>query len=268
VTFLTSGPAADELRARGMAVRSRVLGDFHVAVDVAGELERPVDVCVVAVKAFDLEPSLRRIRPDALGGALLIPLLNGVEHVELLRRLYPRARLVAASIRVESARTAPGHIEQSSPFLSIEMALRPEVEDDVRRLSEHLQRGGAEVHLRDDEAGLLWDKLVFLAPLALLTTHAGAPAGVVRTERRDDLVAVVREAASVARAEGAAVDPEATIAALDGVPDTMRSSMQRDAAAGRPLELEAIGGSILRAAARTGVPAPVTGRLVAALRDR
>jgi 2-dehydropantoate 2-reductase len=48
----------------------------------------------------------------------------------------------------------------------------------------------------------------------------------------------------------------------------MRSSMQRDAAAGRPLELEAIGGSILRAAARTGVPAPVTGRLVAALRDR
>jgi 2-dehydropantoate 2-reductase len=176
--------------------------------------------------------------------------------------------VVAASIRVESARTAPGRIEQSSPFLSIEMAVRPEVEDGVRRLGEHLQRAGAEVHLRGDEAGLLWDKLVFLAPLALLTTHAGAPAGVVRTERRSDLLAVVREAANVARAQGAAVDPEATIAALDGVPETMRASMQRDAAEGRPIELEAIGGSILRAAARTGVPAPVTGRIVADLRER
>jgi 2-dehydropantoate 2-reductase len=268
VTFLTGGPAAEALRAQGMSVRSRLLGDVDVAVGVAAELEHPVDACVVAVKAFDLDASLRRIDPDALGSALLVPLLNGVEHVALLRRRYPRAGVVAASIRVESRRTAPGRIEHSSPFVSVEMAVRPEVGDGVRRLTEHLRRAGVEVHLRDGEAGLLWSKLVFLAPLALLTTHAGAPAGVVRTERRHDLVAAVREAASVARAEGAEIDPQSTIAALDAVPATMRSSMQRDAEEGRPLELDAIGGSILRAAARTGVPVPVTARLVAALRDR
>jgi 2-dehydropantoate 2-reductase len=119
-----------------------------------------------------------------------------------------------------------------------------------------------------DEAGVLWDKFVFLAPLALLTTHANAPAGVVRTERRDELTAVVREVASVARAEGADVDPEATIAALDGVHESMTSSMQRDAAEGRALELEAIGGSILRAAARAGVEVPFTAGLVRDLRAR
>ena len=95
----------------------------------------------------------------------------------------------------------------------------------MRRLGDHLQRAGVEVTLRVDEAGVLWDKFVFLAPLALLTTHANAPAGVVRTERRDELTAVVREVASVARAEGADVDPEATIAALDGVHESMTSSM-------------------------------------------
>jgi 2-dehydropantoate 2-reductase len=267
VTFLADGPGAETLRAGGMSVRSRLIGDVDMGVGVTAELDHPVDACVVAVKAFDLDASLRRIDADALGSALLVPLLNGVEHVDLLRRRYPRARVVAASIRVGSRRIAPGHIEHSSPFVSVETAVRPEVGDDLRRLAEHLRRAGVEVHLCDGEAGLLWSKLVFLAPLAL-TTHAGAPAGAVRTERRDDLVALVREAASVARAEGAEVDPEATIAALDAVPATMRSSMQRDAEEGRPLELDAIGGSILRAAARTGVPAPLTARLVAALRDR
>jgi 2-dehydropantoate 2-reductase len=242
--------------------------DFHVAVGVTEAIDRPVDVCVIAVKAPDLDLALRRVHPAALGGALLVPLLNGVEHVALLRRLYPRSRVVAASIRVASARSAPGRIEHSSPFMSIEMAAGPDTEADIRRLRDHLQRAGVEVHLREDGDGLLWDKLVFLAPLALLTTHACAPAGVVRTERRDDLVALVREAASVAGADGATVDPDATIAALDAVPETMMSSMQRDAAEGRSLELEAIGGSILRAAARTGVRVPVTGRLVQELRVR
>jgi 2-dehydropantoate 2-reductase len=268
VTFLTDGPGAEALRERGIEVHSRLFGDFHVAVQVAGELEPPVDACLVAVKAFDLEASLRRIAPEALGSGLLVPFLNGFEHIGLLRDRYPNGRVVPASIRVESARVSAGHIRQSSPFAPIELAVRPDVEDDVRRLGDHLQRAGVEVTLRVDEAGVLWDKFVFLAPLALLTTHANAPAGVVRTERRDELTAVVREVASVARAEGADVDPAATIAALDGVHETMTSSMQRDAAEGRTLELEAIGGSILRAAARMGVEVPVTGRLVRDLRAR
>lgn len=268
VTLLTGGRSAEALRERGVEVRSRLLGDLHEPVGVAAELDAPVDACVVAVKAPDLEAALARVPEAALGEALVVPFLNGVEHVALLRRRYPRARVVAASIRVESARTAPGHIEQTSPFAMVEIALRPDIERDATRLADHLRRTGLEVVLRDDEAGLLWDKLIFLAPLALLTTHSAAPAGVVRTERRDEMLAVVDEIAAVAAAEGASVDAAATVAALDAVPPTMTSSMQRDAAEGRPIELEAIGGSILRAAARNGVPAPVTERLVEALRAR
>jgi 2-dehydropantoate 2-reductase len=150
----------------------------------------------------------------------------------------------------------------------MEMAVRPDVAGDARRLSDHLRTAGVDVTVREHEAGLLWDKLAFLAPLALLTTYTGAPAGVVRGRWRADLISVVKEVASVAHAEGAAVDPAVTLAALDQVPASMMSSMQRDAAEGRTLELEAIGGSILRAAERTGVPVPVTHRLVRELRVR
>jgi len=64
------------------------------------------------------------------------------------------------------------------------------------------------------------------------------------------------------------LDEAATLAILERVPDAMRSSMQKDAAAGRPIELDAIGGAVLRAAERGGTDAPVTARLVTELRAR
>ena len=71
-----------------------------------------------------------------------------------------------------------------------------------------------------------------------------------------------------ARADGVELDEAATLAILERVPAGMRSSMQKDAAAGRPIELDAIGGAVLRAAERAGTEAPVTARLVAELQAR
>jgi 2-dehydropantoate 2-reductase len=114
---------------------------------------------------------------------------------------------------------------------------------------------------------MLWGKLIFLCPLALLTTRYGIRAGEVRTEHRDELVAVINEVAAVGQAVGAQLSAEATLEFFDSVPPTMPSSMQHDAAAGREIELDAIGGAVLRASARTGILAPVTHKLVTELRD-
>jgi 2-dehydropantoate 2-reductase len=125
-----------------------------------------------------------------------------------------------------------------------------------------------EVTVRDDETGMLWDKLAFLAPFALLTTQAGAPVGAVRSERRSETAAVVGEVARVARSAGATVEAAAIVRFLYGLPGGMKSSMQRDAEAGRALELDAIGGAVLRTAERHGIPVPLTEALVAELRAR
>jgi 2-dehydropantoate 2-reductase len=92
--------------------------------------------------------------------------------------------------------------------------------------------------------------------------------GEARAGHQDELVAVVHEIVAAARADGVDLDEAATVAILERVPDAMRSSMQKDAAAGRPIELDAIGGAVLRAAERAGTEAPVTARLVADLRAR
>jgi 2-dehydropantoate 2-reductase len=78
---------------------------------------------------------------------------------------------------------------------------------------------------------------------------------------RGRIEACLRELAAVAALEGAEVDVEATLSAYEGAGD-LRSSMQKDRAAGLPLELDAIGGAALRAARRNGLDAPVTGDLV------
>lgn len=268
VLCLSGEATAARLRESGLTVRSERFGTFGVPVRAATELGEPVDACLVTVKATNIDAAIERVPAAALGDALVVPFLNGIEHVARLRRGYPAEQVVPATIQVESSRTAPGEIEHSSPFASIALAAGANDRGRVERLAERLESAGLDVSLRDDETAMLWDKLSFLAPLALLTTHMNAPVGVVRTERRRDLLAVVHEVASVAGKQGAEIDEAGVLTRLDGVPDAMRSSMQRDAAAGRDIEIEAIGGAIVRAAERAGVAVPVTSRLVADLRSR
>ena len=268
VTCIGTERSAAHLRTHPLAVRSRVFGDFEVPVAAASRLDTEHDAVLLTVKATQLAETLPRVPASAVGRALVVPFLNGVEHVAGLREVYPAEQVIAATIRCESTRVAPGVIEHSSPFASVELAPGPDPDGRARALARLLTGAGIDVRLRDDETDMLWEKLGFLAPLALLTTHAGAPAGIVRTRRRPELETVIGEVATVARAAGAGVDEARVLEFFDGIPASMESSMQRDAAVGRPTELEAIGGAVLRAARRTGTPAPATAALVEDLRRR
>ena len=231
-------------------------------------LTAPVDVCVVAVKAMQLDAAMQRVPKQVLGEAVVVPFLNGVDHVDVLRHDYG-ATVVAGTLRVASKRSAPGLIEHSSPFVRAELAVADGLDDEQRATALHferrLQAAGVEVDVRDDELSMLWGKLIFLCPLALLTTTYGVAAGEARSAHRDELVAVINEIAQVGEGVGASLSAEAALEFFDSVPATMQSSMQHDAAAGNEIELDAIGGAVLRAADRTGIPAPATQKLVAGL---
>jgi 2-dehydropantoate 2-reductase len=266
VVYVARPDTAEALNANGIDVQSVEFGDFRTPARAVTRLDEPVDACVVAVKATALDAALDEV--SVTGSGLLLPLLNGVEHMSLLRMRFPPAQVVAGAIRVESTRVASGHIAHTSPFSWIELASDSAPPERVEALAEQLRGAGFSATVRPDETGLLWDKLAFLAPLALLTTHAGAPTGVVRQERRADLDALVAEVASVAAADGAPVDPAKILGMFEMAPAGMKSSMQRDAEAHRPTELDAIGGAVLRAGQRHGIATPVTARLVEEIRAR
>jgi 2-dehydropantoate 2-reductase len=216
-------------------VESVVLGDFEADVPAAAGLTGSVDVLWVATKATQLEAALSLAAPELVGGAVVVPFLNGVDHVELLRRRYPN--VAAAAIRVESERVAPGLVRQSSPFLRADVTGAEEAQAALRR-------AGIDCRSRDDETTLLWEKLVFLAPVALATSAFDAPLGAVRDDRA--FAGCRDEAAAAAAAAGAEVDVDAIRALHETAPAEMQSSMQKDVSAGREPELAAIAGPILR----------------------
>lgn len=262
VTMLASDRTSTAINVGGLTLRSGRYGELVARVPARPWLCSPVDAVFVAVKAPDLLAALARVPAALVEGAAVVPLLNGVDHVPLLRALYPRAEVVPMTVAVEATRVAPGVVEHLSPFADYAITAGHRDADP----GELLREAGLDVDSSaPDEATLLWRKLCFLGPFALLTTRAMQPIGPAREAGPDLLDALAGEAAAAASAAGAGVDGAAVRARLGGMPATMRSSMLKDAEAGATLELDAIAGPILRAAPDG---APVTRGIVAEIAGR
>jgi len=241
-------------------------GNFDVDVAIAAEVP-PVDALWITVKATQLESAMAALKnPDAVRA--IVPLLNGIDHVAMLRSRYGSERVIPATIAVETERVSPGHIVHRSPFarLNVLSAGRELLGNSI----DELQKIGFECKFIDDEPTLMWGKLVFLAPFALTTTAADKPVGEILSDPqwRSLGIACVREACAVALAEGAKVDADKVLAGVSGMPATMRSSMQKDVEQHNAPELDAIAGPILRGAKRHGIDVPVTSKLVAVVEER
>jgi len=241
-------------------------GNFTVDVAVASEVPA-VDVLWLTVKATQLESAFTVFKnPDAVRA--IVPLLNGIDHIAMLRGKYGRERVIPATIAVETERVSPGHIVHRSPFarLFVSTAGRALLGTTL----DELQKIGFACRFVDDEPTLMWGKLVFLAPFALSTTAANKNVGEIFSDPEWNALGTtcIREACAVAIAEGAKVDADAVLAAARAMPGNMRSSMQKHVERHNPPELDAIAGPILRGARKHGIPVPVTEKLVAVVEQR
>jgi 2-dehydropantoate 2-reductase len=242
-----------------LRVESKQLGDFEVDVPSTTTLDREVDVLWVTPKATQLEAALELVPPERLAGALVVPLLNGLDHVGLLRARFGADSVLPGVAYVESERVGVGRIRQPSAFAHVELAPGPQ----AGRLCADLGAAGLTCEVGPSEQAVLLRKLATLAPVALTTTALEAPLSAVVSDPRwrRRLEACMREVAAVAAAEGVDFDVDTTLEACERAGD-MRSSMQKDRAAGLPLELDAIGGAVLRASRRHGLEAATTQELV------
>jgi 2-dehydropantoate 2-reductase len=245
-------------------VESAVLGDFDAELPAAATLEGAVDVVWVATKAPQLADALERATEIPAEDPVVVPLLNGLDHPELLRRRFGPTRVLPASITIESERVEPGLVRQLSGFASVVLSPAPQAKD----LRRELVDAGIEASIGESESSVLWRKLALLAPIALTTTLRDSRLGGVVADPpwRRRLEGCVREVTAAAGADGVAIDADALIAQIASAPPELRSSMQKDREAGKATEIDAIGGSVLRASARHGLDAPMTRELVDGIR--
>jgi len=262
------------IRANGLAL---VHGDVTTVVhpEAVARLETPVSLLVIAVKAYDLDAALDRIAPEALDGALILPLQNGLEHVAAIRARveHPSDTVVqgqplvaAGSIgRVSVASSEPGVVVQATETdATVRAASRGLASAELAERLSSLAVPGIDVAVGDSEGEVLWDKAARIAVLAAATVASGRPVGPLRDDPtwRPRLEEALAEACAVAAADGVALDAAVEWVIIRAMPDDLTTSAARDAAAGRPTELDAITGSVVRAGMKAGVPTPALAGLL------
>jgi 2-dehydropantoate 2-reductase len=227
--------------------------------EVATRLDRPVSLLVVAVKAHSLEAALERVDPEALADAVVLPLLNGLEHVDLLRERLDAVVAAGTIGAVEVFSPEPGLVVQRSAGATITAASETLPREALEGALAPLEVEGIEVVVADDERAVLWEKAARLAVLAAAAIASGKPVGELRDDPawRRRLQAALVEACAVAEGDGVHLDAAAQWSIVEQLPASLVPSAARDASVGRPTELDAITGSVVRVARRLDVWTPM-----------
>jgi 2-dehydropantoate 2-reductase len=264
-SFLVRPERIAGLRESGLHLESP-LGDWkgHPKFVNPAELAHDFDIIVLSCKAYDLCSALDAIEPAAGPGTTLVPLLNGVAHLEAVSQRFPQAAVWGGVAHIGVTADGPGrirHLNRLNTFLTGGLDERPEPEwaDDI---AQRLSAGPVQFEVRENIHQDMWDKLVFLATLAGMTCLMRADIGtIVATAHGEEMILkLVSECSAIAEAEGFAPRPEAMAAYCQQLTDPdskSTASMLRDLNAGGPTEAEHILGDLRRRAETHGIDAPL-----------
>ena len=240
---------------------------LHARPDAVERLEEPVDLLIVSVKAFALGDALERVDPATVKNGVVLPLLNGLEHVDVIRERLGSRVAVGSIGRSEAYRRDAITIVQTSPAPLVSVASDTLARDELMSSLDPLRTAGIEVQPLGSEKIVLWEKAARLAPLAALTSATQETVGELRAHRGSSatLRAAIDEACAVAAADGVEVSAVAQWEMIETMPVTLTTSTARDVAAGGPSEIDAIVGGVVRAGRRLDVPTPTLDDLLALL---
>lgn len=277
VTFIARGAHLEAIRTHGLEIRSPKLGNFTVHARAESDTNRigPVDVVIVAVKTYDNRTALPLIAPLLGAGTSVLTLQNGVDSVDEVAATVGHDAVIGGTTYLATALSAPGVIEQTGTHRRIVFGevfgALPRTTDRVRRIHEALVASDIQAEMVGDGRIPIWEKFIFLVPLAGFTGASRLAIGPVWADpfTRSRFLENCMEVERVARAEGVNVAAETADrirAYIEGIPGTMRSSLLIDLSQGKRIEVEALQGSVVRRAARAGVPVPITETLYAVLK--
>lgn len=277
VTFIARGAHLAALRERGMQIKSPAVGDFTVRAAAEQDTGRvgPVDLVVVAVKAYDNATALPMLRPLLGPETTVLTLQNGVDSADEVAAIAGEARTLGGTTYIATALSEPGVIEQTGThrrvvFGEVFGAL-PRVTERVAAIQQAMAAADIQAEAAGDGRVPVWEKFIFLVSLAGFTGATRLPIGPLWADPavRAQFLDGCREIEALARAEGVpvAADRIQQIEAYVGsIPGTMRSSLLIDLAQGKKIEVEALQGSVVRRAERLGIAVPIMRTLYAVLK--
>lgn len=276
VVFIARGEHLDALRSKGLRVDS-IAGDFHVqpvsATDNPGEVG-PVDAVLLAVKAWQVPEAAQAMDPLIGRDTFVVPLENGVEAPSQLVEALGSEHVLGGLCALISFISGPGHITHAGYEPSVAFGeLDNRRSQRAEQLRDAFTRAAVKADIPEDIHVAMWRKFLFISGFGGVASVVQLPAGQWRSVEptRALLQSAFEEVEAIARAAGIQLPADAVASALDtvdGLPDHGTASMQRDITDGKPSEIEAQTGAIVRLGRTHGVPTPVNDFIYAALAPR
>jgi len=273
VAFIARGATLDVLRKDGLRVESP-LGDIFLpdveATDDPAEVGE-VDAVILGVKAWQVAEVAEAALPMVGESTAILPLQNGVEAADQVAAVHGVEHVLGGMCRIVAFVVEPGRIRHQGvePFVALgELDNRRSKR--VERLAAAFADAGVDTKVAPDIQSSIWQKLLFIAPVSGLGAVTRVPVGELRSspETYSMLRKAMEEVEALASARGVLLADDAidkTLKFVDGLPAEMTSSMQRDIMEGRPSELEALNGAVVRLGLEAGVATPVHGFIYASL---
>jgi 2-dehydropantoate 2-reductase len=267
VTFLVRERRAMQLRSEGLVVQTPD-GEFRVAAKAVqrAEIDAPSDLVLLTCKAYDLDSAIDTIRPAIGPATVIVPLLNGLAHLDRLDAEFGPDRVIGGSCGIAATLTPEGVVRQMSPFHWIRFGDRAgKSRPQITALAEAYARTPVDAAAVPDILLVMWEKFVLLTTLAACTCSMRGSVGEVLATSNgaalmrdllDTCVAAAKAAGHAPRAESLTQ----TEALLFARGSAFSASMLRDIERGGPTEADHIVGDMLRRARAAGLDA----RLLAA----
>ena len=273
VVYFARGKHLAALKEKGLTLKSPQ-GSAQLRVEVHEDpaQARPVDVVLFAVKLWDTESAAQRLRPVVGKNTVVIPFQNGVESIDLLKKVFDEKSVMGGSAYIATRIAAPGVIEHIGSMAGLEFGpLMPSQRAAAEAFHAACQKAGINAKLADDIQRVIWQKFIFLVAVSSATAVSRAPLGVVRKdpELRWLFEQAMRETFRLAKARGVAVPDDyvdGRMAFVETLPAEMKASMAHDLENGGKLEAPWLCGAVAQMSAQAGLDAPVNRAVFAALK--
>lgn len=265
VTFIARGNHLKAILDSGLRVDS-INGDFLIhpaqATDSLQVTQRP-DVILLAVKAWQLDDAIQQILPFVEGDTMILPLLNGMEHIDILVSEFGREHVIGGLCRISAFVADAGHIKHVGiyPYIAFGELNKTKSERILKLFNTFKKISGSTFEAHDDIELAMWEKYLLISAFSGVGAVTRQPVGVFRAipESRALFRRALEEVVLVANARGIALTENSVQAVMDRIDNTqpdMMASMQKDIIEGRPSELEAQTGALVRMARELSVSVP------------
>jgi 2-dehydropantoate 2-reductase len=265
VVFIARGEHLQVMRTRGLLIES-IKGDLQlpsVKVTDNPETVGEADVVLVAVKTWQLHEAAQKMKPLCGSRTLVLPLLNGVEAPDQLGNAVGFKHVLAGLAKIIAYKAGPGHIRHigAEPHIAFGK-LDNRASQRCRDLLRAFEEAGISAEIPPDIYSALWSKFLIVAAWGGVGAVTRAPVGVIRKlpQTRNMLIQAMEEIAEVAQARSIHLPQTIvtkTLSFIDALPSNNTTSLQRDLAEGRPSELDAWNGAVVRLARQVVVATPL-----------